>query len=70
MAQISFSIVVVCLNAGEKLLPTVQSVLDQRYGNYEIIVKDGGSTDAVWKSCLRTAGSRSSQRRIRAFMTA
>ena len=45
MAQISFSIVVVCLNAGEKLLPTVQSVLDQRYGNYEIIVKDGGSTD-------------------------
>ena len=45
MAQISFSIVVVCLNAGEQLLPTVQSVLDQRYGNYEIIVKDGGSTD-------------------------
>lgn len=45
MAQISFSIVVVCLNAGEKLLPTVQSVLDQRYGNYEIIVKDGGSID-------------------------
>ena len=45
MAQISFSIVVVCLNAGEKLLPTVQSILDQRYGNYEIIVKDGGSSD-------------------------
>ena len=26
MAQISFSIVVVCLNPGEKLLKTVQSV--------------------------------------------
>ena len=45
MAQISFSIVVVCLNPGEKLLKTVQSVLNQKYGNYEIVVKDGGSTD-------------------------
>ena len=33
MAQISFSIVVVCLNPGEKLLKTVQSVLNQKYGN-------------------------------------
>ena len=39
MAQISFSIVVVCLNPGEKLLKTVQSVLNQKYGNYEIVVK-------------------------------
>ena len=38
MAQISFSIVVVCLNPGEKLLKTVQSVLNQKYGNYEIAV--------------------------------
>lgn len=45
MAQISFSIVVVCLNPGGKLLPTVQSVLMQQYGNYEIVIKDGGSTD-------------------------
>lgn len=45
MAQISFSIVVVCLNPGGKLLPTVQSVLRQQYGNYEIVVKDGGSAD-------------------------
>lgn len=45
MAQISFSIVVVCLNPGNKLLPTVESVLGQQYGNYEILIKDGGSTD-------------------------
>lgn len=45
MAQISFSIVVVCLNPGKKLLPTVESVLAQQYGNYEIVVKDGGSSD-------------------------
>jgi len=45
MAQISFSIVVVCLNPGNKLRPTIKSVLCQQYGNYEIIIKDGGSTD-------------------------
>ncbi len=41
----SFSIVAVSLNPGEKLLATVKSVLGQSYGNYEIIVKDGGSVD-------------------------
>lgn len=45
MAQISFSIVVVCLNPGNKLYPTIESVLCQQYGNYEIIIKDGGSVD-------------------------
>ena len=45
MAQISFSIVVVCLNPGNKLRPTIESVLCQQYGNYEIIIKDGGSAD-------------------------
>lgn len=50
MAQISFSIVVVCLNPGDKLLPTVRSVLSQQYGNYEVVVKDGGSDDGSIKS--------------------
>ena len=45
MAQISFSIVVVCLNPGKKLMPTLNSVLSQQYGNYEIVIKDGGSSD-------------------------
>lgn len=49
MAQISFSIVIVCLNPGDKLLPTVKSVLAQQYGNYEIIIKDGGSADGSTK---------------------
>lgn len=49
MAQISFSIVVVCKNPGKKLLPTVTSVLAQQYGNYEIVVKDGGSEDGSLK---------------------
>lgn len=45
MVQISFSIVVVCLNPGNKLHATLNSVLGQQYGNYEIIIKDGGSVD-------------------------
>lgn len=45
MVQNSFSIVIVCLNPGKKLLSTVESILSQQYGNYEIIVKDGGSGD-------------------------
>lgn len=36
---------VVCLNAGEKLKETIDSILMQTYQNYEVIVKDGGSTD-------------------------
>ena len=45
MKQITFSIIVVCLNAGEKLLKTVDSILMQSYSNFEIIEKDGMSTD-------------------------
>lgn len=40
-----FSILVVSLNPGEKLLHTVKSILRQTYNNYEIVVKDGGSKD-------------------------
>ena len=39
------SVVVVCLNAGEELSATVQSVLMQNYEDFEIIIKDGGSRD-------------------------
>ncbi len=40
-----FSIIIVCLNAGDELKKTVDSVLAQTCGDYEIIVKDGGSED-------------------------
>lgn len=43
--MVKFSIITVCLNAGEDLLETVQATLDQTYDHYEIIVKDGLSTD-------------------------
>lgn len=41
----TFSIIVVCLNAGEKLRETVDSIRNQTEHDYEIIIKDGGSTD-------------------------
>ena len=40
-----FSIVVVSLNPGERLKKTLNSILEQTYTNYEVILKDGGSGD-------------------------
>ena len=40
-----FSIVVVSLNPGERLKNTLDSILKQTYTDYEVILKDGGSTD-------------------------
>ena len=43
----TFSIIVVCLNAGEQLRETVESIRRQSEEDYEIIVKDGVSGDAT-----------------------
>lgn len=40
-----FSVVVVCLNPGEKLNQTLDSILKQTFQDFEIVVKDGGSKD-------------------------
>jgi len=40
-----YSIIVVCLNAGNDLVNTVNSILGQTCKDFEIIIKDGGSTD-------------------------
>lgn len=40
-----FSIIVVSLNPGERLKQTLNSILEQTYTDYEVIVKDGGSKD-------------------------
>lgn len=42
-----FSILVVCLNPGEKINETLQSIKKQTFQDYEIIIKDGGSTDGT-----------------------
>ena len=43
--MIKFSIITVCLNAGNDLLETVESTFKQSYSEFEIIVKDGFSKD-------------------------
>lgn len=48
-----FSIIVVTLNAGGELEKTVQSVLDQKNAEFEVIIKDGGSTDDSLKKIQR-----------------
>lgn len=39
------SIIVVSLNPGERLKQTLNSILQQTYTDYEVIIKDGGSKD-------------------------
>lgn len=40
-----FSIIVVCLNAGDKLIKTMESIQKQSFQDYEVVVKDGFSKD-------------------------
>lgn len=47
-----FSIIVVCLNAGERLHDTIASIQNQSCKDYEIIVKDGISTDGSIEKLL------------------
>lgn len=53
--QPEISILVVCLNAGVKLKDTLESVRKQEYRNYELIVKDGLSTDGSIEYVRETA---------------
>ena len=40
-----YSIITVSLNPGESLKKTLESIKAQTYSDYEVIIKDGGSTD-------------------------
>ncbi len=48
----TFSIIVVCLNAGDKLHETMESIREQTERDYEVIIKDGCSDDEVTRACL------------------
>jgi glycosyltransferase involved in cell wall biosynthesis len=44
-----FSIVTVCLNAGDNLLKTANSIKSQDFDDFEYIIKDGGSKNETLK---------------------
>lgn len=56
-----FSIIVVCLNPGEGLNETLESILGQTCRDFEVIVKDGGSSDGSVEQMRR-------DHRIRLYM--
>ena len=47
------SIVVVCLNAGERLKNTIKSIIEQSSKDYEVIIQDGISTDSSVEEALK-----------------
>ncbi|MDD3369020.1 MAG: glycosyltransferase [Lachnospiraceae bacterium] len=47
-----FSIIVVCYQAGKELSETVKSIASQTCGDYEVLVKDGMSTDGSVEELL------------------
>ena len=62
--SISYSIIVVCLNAGKRLMETIESIRSQTYGKYEIIIKDGMSMDGSLDSLIQEADRGDSRIRI------
>jgi glycosyltransferase involved in cell wall biosynthesis len=61
------SIVMPCYNAAAHLNQSVNSVLAQSFGEWELIVVDDGSTDSSWVELQRLAKS---DRRLRAIQQA
>lgn len=47
MGNIKFCILIVTLNAEKEICKTIDSINLQSYQNYEVIIKDGGSTDST-----------------------
>lgn len=62
-----FSIVVVCYNAGDKLKETTISILDQSTTDYEIVIKDGMSTDGSIEDLEALVAERGAQARVKIF---
>ena len=43
--MVRISIIVACYNSSKTIKKTIQSLKNQKYSNYELIIVDGGSTD-------------------------
>ena len=63
----TFSVITVCLNPGEKLALTLESVLRQSFVDLEIVVKDGGSRDGSVAAWQETQKGMPGTERVRVF---
>ena len=62
-----FSVITVCLNPGEKLNVTLESVLRQSCTDVEIVLKDGCSTDGSVENWQRENASRPEAERVKVY---
>lgn len=60
-----FSILMVSLNPGDKLVETMRSVIRQSYRDYEVVVKDGGSKDGALEALRGYLNEQGCQDRVR-----
>ena len=63
-----FSIITVCLNSGEKLKMTLESVLQQTCTDWEVVLKDGGSTDGSVEQWQQEAVKIPGAERVKVFV--
>ncbi|MEY8524788.1 glycosyltransferase [Lachnospiraceae bacterium 38-10] len=63
-----FSVVTVCLNPGEKLNITLDSILKQSFEDLEVILKDGGSEDGAAERWRRENASRPGAEKVKIFV--
>ena len=64
MTNLTLSIIIPMYNAENTIEMTVQSILNQNYSNFEIIIINDGSTDKSYDICQKI---RISENRIRLF---
>ncbi len=62
-----FTVITVCLNAGEKLERTLNSILQQTCTDVEVVLKDGGSTDGSVTEWQRKAAEIPGAERVRVY---
>lgn len=62
------SVITVCLNSGDKLNATLDSILGQNCEDIEVILKDGGSTDGSVERWQQENASRPGAEKVRVFL--
>lgn len=63
-----FTVITVCLNPGEKLESTLNSILQQTCTDVEVVLKDGGSTDGSVTEWQRKAARIPGAERVKVYV--